>query len=213
MARFSAIAKGHNARRGVALPLLDGTVAECDVVPLIGALIAEAEAGAHAYAKAHGIADPKPGQPLYELGLRVHTLLRACLDKDEPEKKIRFFDSIEQILDPETGLDQDRIAYLFEAQQAWEATCTMRPRTLDAREFIEQVVAHAEAEEPIEELPFERWPRVLQRSFVSTISRALWNSHPLRSVSGPGAPAEPMKSSASQQSFERSSETPETINP
>lgn len=180
--------------------LLDGTAWRVDVVPLIGEAEAEVLVGARAFAKARGVEAPKPGVELYELGLWVHTLLAACLDPDEPGKAVRAFDSVEQILDRGTGLDRDRIAFLFEAQQRHQDACSFRKRGLSTAEYIQAVVEHANAPEDAEELPFERWPPATRRSWVRTICVQYTNLIGLKLPSGLGSPDEPTNLSSSETS-------------
>jgi len=169
MARFKDVARGVLARQRFDLALIDGTSWAVDIVPLIGEHEADVLVGARAFAKARGVEEPKRGDELYELGLWVHTLLAACLDPDEPTKPVRAFDSIEQMLDRTTGLDRDRIAFLFEAQQRHQDACSFRKRGLDIGEFINEVIAHAVKEEDPAELPFEQWAPATRRSFVRTL--------------------------------------------
>jgi hypothetical protein len=197
MARFAQVAKGGLARQRVEVALIDGTTWAVDVVPLIGEHEADVLVGARAFAKARGVEEPKAGVELYELGLWVHTLLVACLDPDEPTKAVRAFDSVEQMLDRTTGLDRDRIAFLFEAQQRHQDACSFRKRGLSMAEYIQAVVEHAVAEEDPAALPFEQWQPATRRSFVRFLAHQvtlLWN---LKSPSGPGLPDEPTNSTSS----------------
>lgn len=209
MARFSQVAKGASARHTETLTLLDGTEWRVDVVPLIGEMEADSLVGARAYAKAHGIEEPRPGQELYELGLWAHTLLVACLDADE-NGDVRAFDSIEQILDRKNGLDRDRIAFLFEAQQRHQDACSFRKRGLDAVEYINAVVAHAVAEEDAAELPFEQWAPATRRSFVRTLCVQYTNLVGLKSLSGSDLQGEAKKPATSSETSSEADPTPRT---
>lgn len=199
MARFRDVAKGPNARHTVEVALLDGTAWRVDVVPLIGEAEAEVLVGARAFAKARGVEDPKPGVELYELGLWVHTLLAACLDADEPARPVRAFDSVEQILDRGTGLDRDRIAFLFEAQQRHQDACSFRKRGLSMAEYVAAVVEHGTAAEDVPELPFERWQPATRRSFVRSMAHQLYTLLGSNSSGGLGSsePSGEMNSSPS----------------
>lgn len=187
MARFAQVAKGAAARHAVEVVLLDGTAWRVDVVPLVGEAEADVLVGARTFAKAHGLDDPKRGDELYELGIWVHTLLVACLDPDEQAKPVRAFDSVEQILDRGTGLDRDRIAFLFEAQQRHQDACSFRKRGLSMAEYIQAVVEHATAPEDAGELPFELWQPATRRALVSSMARQLVTLIESKSSSGPGS--------------------------
>lgn len=184
MARFAQVARGSAARHTVELTLLDGTSWRVDVAVLVGEQEADTLKGAREYAKSHGIEEPRAGQELYELGLWAHTLLVACLDADEKDKDVRAFDSVEQILDRKTGLDRDRIAFLFEAQQRHQDACSFRKRGLDTAEYISAVVGHATAEEDVAHLPFEDWAPATRRSFVRTMAAQLLSLYQSRLPSG-----------------------------
>lgn len=190
MAKFSQVAKGATARKRVSFTLMDGTAVECAVIPLLVEADAEILAGARKHAMDRGVADPKDGDPLYEQGIWIHTIVRGCVDPDSPENAPQpFFDGgAQQILHPTLGLDRDRIAFLFEAQQAWQDECSLRPGKLTAGEFFAELVRHAELPEGAE-LPFERWRPVLRRSFVRSMAVRLGELLQLRSLLGPDSPA------------------------
>lgn len=197
MARFAQVAKGAAARHAVEVVLLDGTAWRVDVVPLVGEAEADVLVGARTFAKAHGLDDPKRGDELYELGIWVHTLLVACLDPDEQAKPVRAFDSVEQILDRGTGLDRDRIAFIFEAQQRHQDACSFRKRGLDQGEYIQAVVEHAFADEDAEELPFELWQPATRRSFVHSMAKHLMSLDEGKSLFGLGSQGTPTNSPSS----------------
>lgn len=185
MARYSQIKKGTRARRTVSFPMMDGTVIECDVVPLLSDAEAEILAGARSFAKARGVENPGDGDPIYELGRWVHTVARGCVDKDSPADAPQpFFDGgVEQILDPVDGLDRDRIALLFVEQEHWQDACAPSPKGLSAGEYLAEVLAHAEAPEHAT-LPFARWRPVMQSSFVRTMAAQLSTLLKLKSLHG-----------------------------
>lgn len=196
MARFAQVAKGAAARHAVEVVLLDGTAWRVDVVPLVGEAEADVLVGARTFAKAHGLDEPKRGDELYELGIWVHTLLVACLDADEPEKPVRAFDSIEQMLDRGTGLDRDRIAFIFEAQQRHQDACSFRKRGLSMAEYIQMVVEMATAPEDVPELPFERLAPATRRALVISMAKQIVNSAESKSPYGLGTEAENAQTSS-----------------
>lgn len=196
MAKFSQIAKGAAARHPVTFPLLSGQEVTCAVVPLIGEAEADVLTGARAFAVSRGVADPKAGEPIYELGLWIHTLVRGCVDADSPEDKPEpFFDGkdadgkalpdggVQQILDPRRGLDRDRIALLFQAQQAWQDECAPGPKTLDPAQYLAEVYRHAGVPEGLA-LPLEEWRHAMRRSFMRSTCKALVDALQLKSLFG-----------------------------
>lgn len=116
------------------------------------------------FAIANGAKDPKPGDALFELGLRVHTLLVACVDPDEAGTAgARFFDSIDQILEKgeaDPMLGRDGIAFLFEEHEAWQDFCGPQPPGLSDETLWTKVMEVAASEDPLvfEALrPSTRW--------------------------------------------------------
>ena len=173
MGRFSDIAKGTRATRPVVLDYAGAPVALA-VRPLTGAEEASALADGRAYAVGKGVADPKPTDRLYEIGYMAATLVLGCVDADAPGAP--FFASLAEVLD---NLDTDRIAYLYEQQQAWQDWCAPRPKDMDAGEFIALVLrlaeegAGADADDPLVMLrPSLRlsFARTLARQYVSRLT-------------------------------------------
>jgi hypothetical protein len=182
MSRFNSILKGTLARKPITVPMWGGATFTCDVVPLLGGVEAEVLKAAREFAQKRGIAEPRNGDPIYELGIWVHTLLHACKDHETPaEAPAPFFESADEILD---HLDRDRIALLFEAQQSWQDHCAPRPRSMDTAEYFKAVIDHAIAPEDAEELPFERFAPILRRGFVHFMARQLYASLQLNVLHG-----------------------------
>lgn len=189
MAKFKDVAEGQLARRAVEFPLPSGRLVTVAVVPLFGESEAEILAAARAYAQAHGVPDPKKGDELYEFGIWVHTVVRGVVDPDSPADAPQpFFDGgVAQILDPRSGLGREWIALLFEAQQAWQDELAPRPKEMGAVEFLQHIMTIVEAP-PRAELPFFRWRRVLQDSFLRTLCKTLFAPHPGKSPLGATSP-------------------------
>lgn len=185
MAKFRDVAEGQLARRAVEFPLPSGRLVTVAVVPLFGESEAEILAAARAYAQAHGVPDPKKGDELYEFGIWVHTVVRGVVDPDSPvDNPQPFFDGgVAQILDPRSGLGREWIALLFEAQQAWQDELAPRPKEMGAVEYFQSLLATVETP-PRAELPFFRWRRALQSSWLRTTAALLLDSQTAKSTSG-----------------------------
>lgn len=198
MSKLSDIVKGRKARKTVPFP---GTIAPAegapevvlDLVVLAGDEEADVFERARAYAKSKGVDAPKSGDPEYDLGIMVHTLLRACLDHDSPvEAPAPFFASAEQILE---HLDRERIIYLHTLQQVWQSEISPSgAKALTEDRIWEFIVEAAEQEDPLrffEKLP----PASLGRLLHFTARRlltALRSKSLSSSSSGPtGATSEP----------------------
>ncbi len=106
---------------------------------LTGIETAECLHKARDFAIERGIADPKAGDPIYDLGLMVHTLAIGCVDVDSAEAaRVRFFDGgAQQILD---HLDQDRIAYLYARHEIWQDECSPQAMKLSVRDAYAHIV-------------------------------------------------------------------------
>jgi hypothetical protein len=107
---------------------------------------------ARAFAKARGVEDPKPDDPLYLVGMMVSTVLRGYVDGDAPQGELEpFFDGgVDQVL---RHLDQDRIAYLWAAQCAFQDACSGRVVKLTDAEVLARVHGIASAD-PNDPAPF-----------------------------------------------------------
>jgi hypothetical protein len=135
------------------------TVAGVEVACKVRHLMADQEAAvlvdARAFAKARGVDDPRPDDPLYIFGMMVSTVLRGYVDADAsttmPGQLDPFFDGgVEQVL---RHLDQDRIAYLWAAQCAFQDKCSGRAVALTDVEVLARVHVLAAAD-PTDPAPF-----------------------------------------------------------
>jgi hypothetical protein len=168
--RFSDIAKGTLATKAITLPL-HGAEHPLAVRPLNGAEQGDTFAAARAYAVSKGVAEPKPGDRLYDLGLMAATIALGCVCSDDATKP--FFDGgQDQIL---AHLDADRIALLYEQHQAWQDECSPRASKMSGAEFFVKVmeVANAKADEdPLARLrPSTRldWERTLAGLYMISL--------------------------------------------
>ena len=155
--KFSQIVKGTRATRDVDFTIW-GATARCAVRPMTGLEEGDAMAAGRAYAVSKGIADPKPTDRVYEIGVMVHTLAVACIDPDNHDAL--YFSSAGEILE---NLDTDRIAYLYEAQQLFQDECSSRVSKMGEAEWVATVLEVAEA--AISDNPLARWPLTTQRDF------------------------------------------------
>ena len=93
---------------------------------------------AREFAKKRGVDKPEPTDPLYDLGMSVHTLALACVDPDHPDPDspdALFFDGgVDQIL-ASPHLGRDGITYLREMHETWQDLCAPQAKKLDIAEF------------------------------------------------------------------------------
>ncbi len=132
-----------------------------------------------------GVAEPKFGEPIYDLRLMLHTLLASCVDRDSPPTApAPFFASVDEILG---ALDRERIAYLYTLQQVWQQDLSpTKHGTLTEEKILEIALNAADEDDPLrffEKLP----PETLARCFHFT-ARRLRNLLMLRSPSGSFSP-------------------------
>lgn len=163
--KFSQLARGTRARQKVTLEMPEGDALSCDVRPLNGIEEADVLAKARAFAESRGVKEPKDGEPIYELGKQVHTLLLACLDA-ESATPVPYFASADEVLD---GLDRDRRSYLYQLQQSWEDQCAPRPSRMSEQDFVQKcmdICAAAEGDDG----PFVMLRPVSQWSLVRTLA-------------------------------------------
>lgn len=185
MARYGQI-KGVRARKRIELPMMDGSVVACNVVPLLSSGDAEILAGARAFAFARGVSKPKDrGAALRARAVGSYN--RARLRRIPTLRRMRLrpfsMEASSGILDPKDGLDRDRIALLYVEQELWQDQCAPSPKGMGAGEFLAQVLAHAGVPEGAD-LPLRRWRPVMQQSFVHTMARQLASLLQLRSLIG-----------------------------
>lgn len=209
MAKFATIKRGVRARTLFNLPLLvsvqgpEGETAPSVPVALValdGHDEAESLAAARAFAIAHGVENPKPGEPLYERGLWLHVVLRTVMDPDIPDKNEPFFSGAEEIL---KFLDPDRISLLFHAQRAWQAKIAPAPGKMNEVDYLRHIVELAYAAEEEDRtgemfpVPFDALPLAMQLRFTRRVAAqfSTWSYH--KSLSGSGTPAAPPTSPSS----------------
>lgn len=156
-------------------PATIATVTGAEMLCKVRHLMADQEAAvlvdARTFAKARGVEDPRPDDPLYLFGMMVSTVLRGFLDADAPEGEPEpFFDGgVEQIL---RHLDQDRIAYLWAVQGAFQDKCSGRTVTLTDAEVLARVHAIAAAE-PTDPGPFADLRPFQQQQLMRAMARLI----------------------------------------
>ncbi len=167
--RFSAILKGTRARRTVTIDGIadeSGKLVPIDVRALNGIEQGEVLSKARAYAIEKGVKDPKDGEPIYDLGKQVHTLLLACLDSDSPADAPRpFFATAADVLE----LTRDHRCYLYEHQEAWEDWCAPRPSRLNDTDLLKLATEMCAADEG-DDSPFLRLRPVLRWTLLRTLA-------------------------------------------
>ncbi len=180
MSKFRDIAAGTSARRTLSLPLLSGGTVAVAIVPLLLGADTDCLAGAREYAKAKGIEDPKPGDPLYERGLMIHVVLKSVVDADVTDRNDPFFGSIEEL---ERFLDSDRLAFLFASQRRYQNEVAPAPRTNDIATYTQFVMALALSGEGGSSIPLGYLPLKTEQDFTVRLAKSFFGLLKLSSPS------------------------------
>jgi|GEM_PF-4864152 len=167
--KFSELQAGKKAEKSVVFPhpFIPGETIEVLVVQLTGHEEAEALTFAQRFA-AERQAKASPGEPIFDLGLMVATLLRGTLD---PKSRERFFGSESEALQ----LPREAIMYLFEHQQTWQDSLAPSVKNLGQGEILAKIVELSEAEDAagfIRLSPGLRWicTRTMARLLVNSLT-------------------------------------------
>jgi hypothetical protein len=210
MPRFRDILKGKRPRKTISLPILapeePGAVpgpvpleahVEIDVTVLPGDQEALVLEEARAFATKRGVPDPKPGDPIYDLGLMVHTLVATCLDPEVRAEERPFFESVDELL---AGLDRDRIAFLHALQDLWQDQCSpYRDGEPDEDHVFQFAIAMADSEDP-QRSPFGTMRPGLLWSYMRSTARLLVIAVRNRSQSGSTSEADSPSGTSSEKS-------------
>jgi hypothetical protein len=174
LSSLAAARDGKRAESPITFPLaINGESQEVTVLasPLTGAEESRVLVFALEYAKAKG-AEPKEGEPLFDLAVMVKTIELGILDPDSPPTaRTPFADGgPDQVLEL---LGRETIAFLYEAQQQWQDMCSPSVRRVKAEELIEHIIALAEADD---DLPFVRLSPGLRWICTRSMARLLTSS-------------------------------------
>jgi hypothetical protein len=197
MPKFAAILKGGGARKRISVTGKDGvTPIECDAKLLSCADDAAIEEAAVEYARAHKVADPKPGNSQYERGLMLATLARCCLDYEVTEREEAFWKNLAEV---EEHLDDGRAALLYFQQRAFQQETSPNPKNgQDPAEYLALLYEGIEAREQGDPArPFVGLPYGKLVNFSVESVRLLSSLRLLSSESGSESPAESALSSSS----------------
>lgn len=189
MSRFAEVARGTRATKVVDLPLSGDVTVKVAIRPMNGLELGRVVASARAYAIAEirkarkddtrEPPEPKEGDRLFDLGYMVATLEVACEDPEKPGTS--FFGGTAEILE---ALDADRIALLYEHQQAWQDHCSPRLSKMGSAEFVAMVFGVAGEDESSLDSPFARLRPALRLSWARTLARLYVNSLTPKSEGG-----------------------------
>lgn len=177
--KFSTVTKGTRAEKAIELPPPDGS--EKGVPTMLRALNGVEEGVAlketREYCKAQGIAEPKTGEPIYDLALMVETIRLACLDPESPlgAREPLFDQGADQI---RGAYGREAIAYIYELQQDWQDEVSPSIKKLDVKAYIDTLFKMGGPDEEeartffIQSVPGLRWSltRTMAVQLVSLLS-------------------------------------------
>jgi len=167
MPKFSDVDEGYAARkRGVTFTSLAGKQCICDLRVVTGEDDDEImkRAAAHAVSKGQ---PATPGTPLYDFACACELVAIAAIDPASPdEAPTPYFSSVDQI---RKRLDRDRINYLAEQQNEFQASVCPLKRSLSKDEYFELVTKVAAWKEGTDS-PFVGLGPSLVLSFAHTLA-------------------------------------------
>lgn len=193
MPKFSAVVSGRPPRKVIPLPLISGDSVPVAIIPLLTDADSAALADAVRYAEKRGVANAKPGDPLYERGLMVSVVFRACVDVDVAERDEPFFASVDQIGEQ---LDPDRVAWLFHVQRTHQSLVAPFPKDDDLPGFVTWLFKSMEVDDA-REIPFDYLPLATRRSFLRRLVSMCSALPSLRSLLGLDTPSDGSSSPSS----------------
>lgn len=175
MARAKDIILGAPLRRPCSVTAVDGITRLDLAVTLLPSTITSAiDDGARAYAKAKGVAEPKPEDAAFLRGKVAHTVLLSCVDPDSPgDAPVPFFDDVAQI---ERMLDDAAQVYIVQEQKDFQDEHAPIVEGVTPEQYVQLQAACLEefrrGGDP--ERPFAGLPLRVLRSFsAQSVARSL----------------------------------------
>lgn len=189
--KFSSVLLGKRAESVVDLQYR-GEALRFALRPLDGTEEAAALERATEFARSRNAASVVPGNPLFDLGLMVHSLALAAIDVDSPaEARQPYFDAgADAVLG---AFGPEEIAFLYARYEHQQAECSPTINRMSANEMVGHLIEIAGSDS---DLPFVRLRPALQLSLLRFSARQLLSSPAgsslLSSLSGT-TPIEPPK--------------------
>lgn len=169
--KFSNILRGKRAERAVEVPgytTADGKPFVVLARPLTGLEHEEAHAAARARAVDKGVADPRLGDPVYDIALMAHILAIGYVDPDSsPDARTFSFSSAEEVL---KELHPEEIVYLHHRHEVWQDECSPISERMTDGNLLEKV---REVAGPDGQATFMRLSPATQVNFAISTARTL----------------------------------------
>lgn len=190
--KFSDIARGTRGDEEVELPRFEGQSEDAPAIKarvraLNGIEEEQALTAARKRAKADGVEDPKPGEPLFDLALMVETAAIAYLDLESPtDARKPFFDTGADAIRQWYG--REAITLLYEIQQDYQDRVAPTFAKLEPYDYYNGVLRLGEEDENSARFFYLRSRAGLRWNF--TRSMAVQLRSVLTSKFSPGSPSE-----------------------
>lgn len=205
MSKFSNAVAGVRKRTPAQLQLINGDQVPVDIrmlTPMESVAVLE---DATRFAQKRGAAAVEDGNPIYDLGLYVHTLALAVLDPEVREEESPYFDGgADQILNSPL-LGRDSIAHLFALYEEHVDRMALSPREMTEDGLKALIESCAEGDM----LPFSKLRPGMQWSYTHSSARLLRSLLRAKSSSGPGSESGTSEPSKMLESSSSSNGAPE----
>lgn len=181
MPNFSKVIGGSRVREPVEMQLVNGDKVQVDLRMLTPMETIQVVEEATKFARERNAAIIDDGNPIYDLGIFVHTLALAVVDPEFKDREVPYFDGgADQILNSQL-LGRDSIAHLFALYEIHVDRMSLSPREMSEDGLKQMIESCAEGDM----LPFSRLRPGMQWSFTRSTAKLLRGF--LRDRSSPGA--------------------------
>ena len=156
---------------------------------------AETFEGGREYAKGRGSENPTEDDPIYNLGVKLHTLARVCVDPDsDPSKPVPFFGTAQSFdddaavlsavedLQTHPALTVDALDYLIQQWEWWSDRVNPQIKNLNDHEMFSLIGSLVGDPDR-----FLSWRPGVQRSLVHFMALQLWSFLSPKSPPGGGS--------------------------
>lgn len=137
--KFANLLRGKRAEKEVVVPGYESEGKPFVILarPLTGLEHEEAHAAARARAIEKGVADPRLGDPIYDICLMAHILAIGYVDPDSPrDDRTASFSSAEEVL---KELHPEEIVYLHHYHELWQDECSPTFEKINESNLLQKV--------------------------------------------------------------------------
>lgn len=149
--------------------------------PILGPEDAEAHKFARGYAKRFD-AEPKLGDPTYDMGYKAAVVAISAEDKDSPENaRTPFFEgtTLDERMNVAAGLHREIIGFLYARQDAWQCETSPLQHHMDAETLLKAIEVEATSDD---DAFFAGMSPATQKDFAHSLACLVWSSPEARSL-------------------------------